>query len=82
MRSNVTRETMEFRILGMIATVMEVCAGVDNRRRGHPPAATVRVLAALRRFLREGTPWRRLRATADIASGSTLRPQHATQVWL
>ncbi len=40
---------------------------------GHPPAETVRVLATLRRFLREGTPWRSLRATEGMASGSTLR---------
>jgi len=33
----------------------------------------VRVLATLRRFLREGTPWRSLRATEVGASGSTLR---------
>jgi transposase len=31
------------------------------------------VLGALRRFLREGTPWRSLLATADQASGATLR---------
>ncbi len=31
------------------------------------------MLAALRRFLREGTPWRGLVATEDQASGSTLR---------
>jgi hypothetical protein len=30
-------------------------------------------LASLRRFLREGTPWRGLSATVDRASGSTLR---------
>ena len=66
---------MEFRILAMIATVIEFCAGTHERRRGHPPAATIRVLATLRRFLREGTPWRSLRARADQASGSTLR-QH------
>ena len=39
---------------------------------GHPPAVTVRVLATLRQFLREGTPWRSLRATEDKVSGSTL----------
>ncbi len=33
----------------------------------------MRVLATLRQFLREGTPWRSLRASADKASGSTLR---------
>ena len=45
------------------------------RRAGpcHPPAALARVLATLRRSLREGTPWRGLRASADQASGSTLR---------
>ena len=31
------------------------------------------MLAALRRFLREGTPWRSLTATGHQASGSTLR---------
>ena len=30
-------------------------------------------MATLRRFLREGTPWRGLTATEDQASGSTLR---------
>jgi len=34
---------------------------------------TVRVLATLRQFLREGTPWRSLRASEGKASGSTLR---------
>ena len=38
-----------------------------------PPTETIRVVATLRRFLRESTPWRGLRATADQASGSTLR---------
>jgi transposase len=33
----------------------------------------VRVLATLRQFLREGTPWRSLRASVDKVSGSTLR---------
>src|SRR3954469_24142297 len=61
------------RILDLVATVIERCEGPGEPRPGHPPAATVRVLAALRRFLREGTPWRGLRATADQASGSTLR---------
>jgi transposase len=66
---------MDHRILDLIATVMDACAGPPGRGRGpgHPPAETVRVLATLRRFLREGTPWRSLTATADAASGSTLR---------
>ena len=33
----------------------------------------MRVLATLRRFVREGTPWRSLSATHDHASGATLR---------
>jgi transposase len=64
---------LDSRILGLIATVMECCEGQPARGPGHPPAATVRVLATLRRFLREGTPWRSLTATPDQASGSTLR---------
>jgi transposase len=64
---------MEQRTLAMIATVIEACADTSGPRRGHPPAETIRVLATMRRFLREGTPWRSLKATADAASGSTLR---------
>jgi len=64
---------LDGRILGLIATVMECCEGRHARGPGHPPAATVRVLATLRRFLREGTPWRSLVASTKGASGSTLR---------
>ena len=64
---------MDKRILGLIATAMECCEGGRARKRGHPPASTVRVLGVLRVFLREGTPWRSLRASAEKASGSTLR---------
>ena len=64
---------MERRILGLIATVIEHCQGPSEPGPGHPFAATVWVLASLRRFLREGTPWRSLRATPVQASGSTLR---------
>jgi transposase len=65
---------MEHRILDLIATVMDACAGPPGQRgRGHPRAETVRVLATLRRFLREGTPWQSLTATAAAVSGSTLR---------
>ncbi len=64
---------MDPRILDLIATVIEHCQGPSEPGPGHPPAATVRVLASLRRFLREGTPWRGLRATPAEASGSTLR---------
>jgi transposase len=64
---------LDVRILHLIATVIDACKKPGQRGRGHPPAATIRVLAALRRFLREGTPWRSLTATADQASGATLR---------
>src|SRR3954451_22915359 len=64
---------LDVRILDLIATVVERCEGPGEPGPGHPPAETVRVLATLRRFLREGTPWRSLRATSAQASGSTLR---------
>ena len=59
--------------MDLIATVIERCQGPSEPGPGHPPAETVRVLASLRRFVREGTPWRSLRATPAEASGSTLR---------
>src|SRR3569833_3015234 len=69
-----TRENaLDFRILNLIAPVIEFCAPSRARGRGHPPAEIVRVVATLRQFLREGTPWRSLRATANKVSGSTLR---------
>ncbi|MDF2781665.1 MAG: hypothetical protein K0S96_1469, partial [Geminicoccaceae bacterium] len=64
---------LDIRILDLIATVIEHCEGPSEPRPGHPPAETVRVLATLRRFGREGTPWRSLKATPTQASGSTLR---------
>ena len=64
---------MDTRLLDLIATVIECCEGRGAPGPGHPPAALVRVLATLRQFLREGTPWRSLRASADRVSGSTLR---------
>ena len=64
---------LDFRLLDLIATVIEGCERQRSRGPGHPPAETVRVLATLRQFLREGTPWRGLRATEGKASGSTLR---------
>lgn len=64
---------MDHKILSLIATVMEPSEKRSELGPGHPPAATVRVLATLRRFLREGTPWRSLKATPAQVSGSTLR---------
>ena len=60
-------------MLDLIATVITCCERPREARPVHPPAETVRVLATLRRFLREGTPWRSLIATEDMVSGSTLR---------
>jgi transposase len=64
---------MDFRILDLVATMIECCAGPREPGPGRPPLATVRVVATLHRFLREGTPWRGLTASAGEASGSTLR---------
>lgn len=64
---------MDVRILRLIATVIEFCDPPREGSRGRPPADTVRVLRAWRRFLREGTPRRSLTATAPEASGSNLR---------
>src|SRR3954452_3330957 len=61
------------RILDLVGTVIERCEGPGEPGPGHPPAATVRVLVTLRRLLREGPPWRSLRASSAQASGSTLR---------
>jgi len=64
---------LDFRLLPLIAAVIDACDRPPVRGPGHPPTETIRVVAALRRFLREGTPWRGLTATEDQASGSTLR---------
>src|SRR3712207_3601204 len=64
---------LDFRFLHLIATVIDACDRPPERGPGHPPTETIRVVATLRRFLREGTPWRGLTATEDQASGSTLR---------
>ncbi len=62
-------EALDSRILCLIATVIDCCGGPQRRGRGRPPTETIQVLAALRRFLREGTPWRGLVATEAQASG-------------
>ena len=64
---------MDARVLRLLATLIDCFGRPGNSGPGHPPTETVRVLATLRRFLREGTPWRSLVATEDHASGSTLR---------
>jgi hypothetical protein len=42
--------------LQLIATVIDACDRQPGRGPGHPLTETIRVVAALRRFLREGTP--------------------------
>jgi hypothetical protein len=64
---------LDFRQLHLIATLIDACDRPPRRGPGHPPTKTIQVMATLRRFLREGTPWRSLSATADQASGATLR---------
>ncbi len=64
---------MDFRLLHLVATVIDACGRRQGCRPGHPPTKTIRVVATLRRFPREGTPWRSLTAAADQACGSTLR---------
>ena len=72
---------MNEHILELVARVVEWCEPAGDGGRGHPPTGTVRVLATLRRFLREDTPWRSLRATGAMASGSTLRRRLADWAW-
>src|SRR5690349_24070205 len=64
---------LDFRLLDLIADLIVACEPPPKGGPGHPRSAIVRVLATLRRFLREGTPWRSLRATVEQVSGSTLR---------
>src|SRR3954470_11331555 len=64
---------LDFRLLDLIAELIVACEPPPKRGPGHPRSAVVRVVAALRRFLREGLPWRRLRGTAEEVSGSALR---------
>jgi transposase len=64
---------LDFKLLHLVAVVIDACERQPRRGPGHPPTETIRVVATLRRFLREGTPWRGLTATEDQASGSTLR---------
>jgi transposase len=63
--------------MGPKATVL--VAGIIDRIEnrpcgiGRPPMPTIKVVEALRFFVREGVQWRELRATAGRACGSTLR---------
>ena len=66
-------DSVDTRMLDLIATVIECCEPVRALLPKLPPTQTVRLLANLRQFLREGKPRRTLRASAGQASGSTLR---------
>ena len=63
----------------MASRAAALVAGVIDRIEGRPlgtgrpPLPTIKVVEALRFFVREGVQWRELRATAGRASGSTLR---------
>jgi transposase len=64
---------LDFRLLDLIAELIVACEPPLKGGPGHPRSELVRVVATLRRFLREGLPWRSLRATIEQVSGSTLR---------
>jgi transposase len=57
------------------ALVAGIIDRLEGRRlgTGRPPMPTIKVVEALRFFVREGVQWRELRATAGRARGSTLR---------
>ena len=58
-----------------VELVAEIIDRIEDRQpgAGRPPMPTIKVVEALRFFLREGVQWRELRATAKRACGSTLR---------
>jgi transposase len=58
-----------------VALVAEIIDRLEGRPlgTGRPPMPTIKVVEALRFFVREGVQWRELRATAARACGSTLR---------
>src|SRR5919205_1509229 len=64
---------LDFRLLDLIADLIVTCEPPPKYGPGHPRSEVVRVVATLCRFLREGLPWRSLRATVEQVSGSTLR---------
>jgi transposase len=58
-----------------VALVAGIIDRLESRPHGpgRPPMSTLRVVEALRFFVREGVQWRALRAMAGRACGSTLR---------
>ena len=63
---------MATRAVELVATIID---SIEDRplTTGRPLLPTIRVVEALRYFLREGVQWRELRATVGRACGSTLR---------
>jgi transposase len=63
----------------MTSRAAALVAGIIDRTEdralgaGRPPLPTIKIVEALRFFVREGVQWRELRATAGRACGSTLR---------
>jgi hypothetical protein len=63
----------------MASRAVELVAGIIDRLEdrplgtGRPPMPTIKVVATLQFFVREGLQWRELRAAAGRACGSTLR---------
>ena len=56
----------------LVAEIIDRIAGRPYGT-GRPPLPTIEVVETLRFFVREGVPWRELRAAAGRACGSTLR---------
>lgn len=63
---------MASRAAALVAGIIDLIED-RPRRTGRPPLPTIKVVEALRFFVREGVRWREPRATAGRASGSTLR---------
>ncbi len=63
---------MASRAAALVAGIIDLTED-RPRRTGRPPLPTIKVVEALRFFVREGVQWRELQATAGRASGSTLR---------
>jgi hypothetical protein len=63
---------MASRAAALVAGLIDRIEG-RPRSTGRPPMPTIKVVEALRFFVREGVQWRELRATAGRVSGPTLR---------
>src|SRR6185312_12260355 len=66
-------------LLNLLAEVIACCEPPPEGGPGHPRSETVRVLVTLRRFLREGTPWRSLRGGDLTGPNTTDRAKMGTK---